>query len=161
MMLSTDDTLESPTSTLCFPGTTSTTTTLLPVPNNNIGVLFNENNNNNNNNMIPLTAPMDGGGFVNDDDIMAAVEAFRATAAYDNNNNNNSIVSHALTNGVVLEGLNNDESALVYDSNENLETEEENMAIINGDGSLCSVNLEENNKHYWNNIFNLMNDSVF
>ncbi|QCD89322.1 myb proto-oncogene protein [Vigna unguiculata] len=39
MMLSTEDTLESPTSTLCFPGTTPT---MLPVSNNNnIEVLFN------------------------------------------------------------------------------------------------------------------------
>ncbi|TKY58896.1 Transcription factor MYB39 [Spatholobus suberectus] len=172
MMLSTDDTLESPTSTLCFPGTTTvlpvSTTTTTTNNNNNIG-LFNENNNM----LISLTTTnattMDS-GFVKgagddamlhlqDDDIMAAVEeAFRATTGYDNNSNN--IVPLTLSNSVVLEGLNNDDNALVYDSSDNLGTEEENLAIINGDGSLCNVNLEENNKHYWNNIFNLVNDPL-
>ncbi|XP_020209399.1 transcription factor MYB106 [Cajanus cajan] len=169
MMLSTDDTLESPTSTLCFPGTTTTatttTTTVLPVPHNNIGVLFNENNN-----MLNDAATM---LHLQDDDIMAAVEAFTSsTTGYndehdndndnDNNNNNNVIVvPPTLSNSVVLEGLNgNDNNALVYDSNDNLGTEEENMAMINGDGSLCNVNLDENNKHYWNNIFNLVNDTL-
>ncbi|WVZ23368.1 hypothetical protein V8G54_001912 [Vigna mungo] len=159
MMLSTEDTLESPTSTLCFPGTTPT---MLPVSNNNnIGVLFNENND-----MFPLPSTnMDDGGLMKentvlhlqDDDIMAAVEAFRATTTmYDSNNN---VVPPTLPNGVVLEGLNNDEG-LVYESNDNLGAEEENMAMMNGDGSLCNVNLEENNKHYWNNIFNLVNDPL-
>lgn len=165
MMLSTDDTLESPTSTLCFP-------TMLPVS-NNIGVMFNENNNNNS--MLPLTTTkatttMDDGGFMKDntmltlqdDDIMAAVEAFRATTGYDNNSsNNNNVVPPSLSNSVVLEGLNSDENnALVYDSNDNLSTEEENLAIMSGDASLCNVNLDENNKHYWNNIFNLVNDPL-
>lgn len=180
MMLSTDDTLESPTSTLCFPGTT-TTTTMLPIS-NNIGLLFNENNNSNNN-MYPLATTIDDGVFMKDntttmlnlqmqdDDIMAAVEAFRA---YDNNssrnkyNNNNVVVPPSLSNSVILEGLNNDNddnskaALVVYDSNDDLGTEEaDNLAIINGDGSLCNVNnLDENNKHYWNNIFNLVNDPL-
>lgn len=92
-----------------------------------------------------------------DDDIMAAVEAFRATTTvYDSNHN---VVPPTLPNGGVLEGLNDDEG-LVYESNDNLGVEEENMAMMNGDGSLCNVNLEENNKHYWNNIFNLVNDPL-
>lgn len=185
MMLSTDDTLESPTSTLCFPGTT--TTTMLPVSNNhnnnNIGVLFNENNSN----MYSLATNIDDGVFMKDntatmlhlqmqdDDIMAAVEAFRtyddnSSNKYNNNNNNNIVVvPPLLSNSVVLEGFNNESndnnnvaSLVVYDSNDNLSTEEaENLAIINGDGSLCNVNnLDENNKHYWNNIFNLVNDPL-
>ncbi|KAK7362372.1 hypothetical protein VNO77_04483 [Canavalia gladiata] len=172
MMLSTDDTLlESPTSTLNFPGTS------LPVPttNNNVGVLFNENNN-----MLPLASEsgfmnIKGGGgggsdhnninntilHLQDDDIMAAVEAFRSNTStrYDDNNNNNNddnVVPHALSSSsVVLQGLNNDD-ALVYDSND----QEENLAIINEDGSICNVNLEENNKHYWNNILNMVNHSL-
>ncbi|XP_027347361.1 transcription factor MYB106-like [Abrus precatorius] len=166
MMLSTDDTLESPTSTLNFPGT------VLPVPTNNVGVIFNENNN-----LLPLTTTTNAtpnpceGGFMKgisdhntmlhlqDDDIMAAVEAFRSnTTRYKNNSNNNN-VAPALSSNVVLEGLNNDD-ALVYDSNDNLASQEENLAIINGDGSICNVSLEENNKHYWNNILNLVNDSL-
>lgn len=163
MMLSTEDTLESPTSTLCFPGTTPT---MLPVSNNNnIGVLFNESSSNNNNNMFPLSSTNMDSGFMKentvlhlqDDDIMAAVEAFRATATvYDSNHN---VVPPTLPNGVVLEGLNDDEG-LVYESNDNLGAEEENMGMMNGDGSLCNVNLEENNKHYWSNIFNLVNDPL-
>ncbi|CAJ1939802.1 unnamed protein product [Sphenostylis stenocarpa] len=159
MMLSSEDTLESPTSTLCFPGTTPT---MLPVSNsnNNIGVLFNESNN-----MFPLSSTNMDSGFMKestvlhlqDDDIMAAVEAFRATTTgYDSNNN---VVPPTLSNGVVLEGLNNDEP-LIYESNDNLGTDEESMAMLNGEGSLCNVNLEENNKHYWNNIFNLVNDPL-
>ncbi|KAK7400900.1 hypothetical protein VNO78_12209 [Psophocarpus tetragonolobus] len=176
MMLSTHDSLESPTSTLCFPGTTPTTT-MLPISNNNttnnIGLLFNETN------MVnPLSTTMDT-TMVNlqDDDIMAAVEAFRATTStvYDNNinininnNDNNSnvvvVAPSSLSNSVVLEGLSNDDNnnaLVVYDSNDNLSTEEaENLAIINGDASLCNMSLEENNKHYWNSIFNLVNDPL-
>ncbi|KAL2344575.1 hypothetical protein Fmac_005860 [Flemingia macrophylla] len=172
MMLSTDDTLESPTSTLCFP-------TLLPLPtttttnttNTNIGTLFNENNN-----MLPVTTSNATMLHLQDDDIMAAVEAFTSpttTTRYDhddddtnNNTNNNNhtcvVVPPTLSNSVVFEGLNcnNDSALVVYGSNDNLGSEEGNMAIINGEGSLCNVNLDDNNKHYWNNIFNLVNDTL-
>ena len=188
MMLSTDDNLESPTSTLCFPGSimppmaSSTTTTvgvlngnLLPLTNTNEfskssglapceGVFMKgassgsesswgyltkqqnpeaelggdeervDNNNNNNNNL-------------RDDDIMMAVEAFRSAGAYDSVNV--PPLSTTTSDVVVMGGLNND--AMVYDSNDSL-------PIINGDGSMCNVSLEEN-KHYWNTILNLVNDA--
>ncbi|XP_061370892.1 transcription factor MYB106-like [Gastrolobium bilobum] len=179
MMLSTHDSLESPTSTLSFPGSTtllpiSTTTNTNTNTNTNTIGLFNEN-------LLPLNTTnammdqfmksssatcessseqwkyltkqnqeaevgerrMDNTIMLNlqdDDDIMTAVEAFRSCASYDNNN----IVVPSTV--LVQEGLNNNNT-------------EENLAIINGNGSFCNVNLDEN-KHYWDTILNLVNDSL-
>lgn len=156
MMLSNDD-LESPTSTLNFPGTT-----LLPLPlsvplpvsapmtNNNIEP-FNQSllpltNNTNDDDEIwkqfNLTKHNTEGGhghdnnntmlnFQQDDDIMAAVEAFRASGGFDNNINTPPISTNVLQ---VLEGGDQDGSMM------------------------CNVNLEEN-KHYWNSILGLVNES--
>jgi len=159
MMLSNDD-LESPTSTLNFPGTT-----LLPLPlsvplqvsapmtNNNIE-LFNQsllpltNNTNDDDeiwkqfNLTKHNTEADQDhvnnnimlNFQQDDDIMASVEAFRASDGFDNNINTPPISTNVLQ---VLEG-----------------GDQENL-----DGSMmCNVNLEEN-KHYWNSIFGLINES--
>ncbi|GAU39044.1 hypothetical protein TSUD_60000 [Trifolium subterraneum] len=172
MMLSNDENLESPTSTLNFPGTT-----LLPLPlpvvsvpmTNNINVVaFNQN-------LLPLTETTNnddeiwkqfnltkqnteahdhghghGHGhdhdnnvnnnnmlnFQQDDDIMAAVEAFRSCGGYDNNINTPPISTN------VLQALESGD-----DDHENL------------DGNMmCNVNLEEN-KHYWNSILGLVNES--
>lgn len=165
MMLSNDD-LESPTSTLNFPGTT-----LLPLPlpvsapmtNNNIEPfnqtllpLTNSTNNDDDDhdddddeiwkqfNLTKHNTEVGHGhghdnnntmlNFQQDDDIMAAVEAFRASGGFDNNINTPPISTNVLQ---VLEGGN-----------------QENL-----DGSMmCNVNLEEN-KHYWNSILGLVNES--
>ncbi|KAE9597364.1 hypothetical protein Lal_00029851 [Lupinus albus] len=193
MMLCTDhDNLESPTSTLNFPGTMlpiSTTTTiailnenLLPlttITNKNTPTTMEEseswrylNLTKQNNNTLEeellgenkIMMESNTLSTLQDDDIMVAMEAFRTSSGYDN-----IIVPTVLSNttdtttNVVMEGLRSND-AMVYDSNnDNLGAEnEENLAIMNGDGSIYNVNLEENNnhKHYWNSILNLMNDSL-
>jgi myb proto-oncogene protein len=167
MMLSNDENLESPTSTLNFPGTN-----LLPLPppvplslpvsvpmTNHINVVaFNQN-------LLPLTESINNDdeiwkqfnltkqntteadhhdhdhhdnninvnnnmlNFQQDDDIMAAVEAFRSCGGFENAINTPPI------------------STNVLQVDENL------------DGSMmCNVNLEEN-KHYWNSILGLVNES--
>ncbi|TKY69646.1 Transcription factor MYB28 [Spatholobus suberectus] len=77
-----------------------------------------------------------------DDDIMVAVEALRG-AGYGNNN-----VTFTSLSGNVMVGFNNDHVP-DFDSNEDLVAE--NLDVINGDGSGCGVNFEEN-KNYWNSI---------
>ncbi|KAI4314136.1 hypothetical protein L6164_027072 [Bauhinia variegata] len=80
-----------------------------------------------------------------DDNIMVAVEAFRAAAG-----------GGYTSNDVVEACLNED---LLCDPNEGLAAEEDNLEIINGDGSnSCAVNFEDNNKHYWNSLLNMVND---
>ncbi|CAL0313648.1 unnamed protein product [Lupinus luteus] len=188
MMLCTDhDNLESPTSTLNFPGTTRpiSTTTTVAILNENLPplttttkntpttmeegeswrylTLTKQNNNNNNTIEEELLAEnkimMESNTLstLQDDDIMVAVEAFRTSSGYDN------IIVPTVLSNTVMEGLSSND-AMVYDSNnDNLGAEnEDNFAIMNGSGSIYNVNLEENNnhKHYWNNILNLVNDSM-
>lgn len=162
MMLSNDETLESPTSTLNFPGALLS----LPVPttnnNNIVGVgPFNQNLVINdkewrgfNNIRSSENAEGDRVGeeentmLMNNldqqqdhDDIMAAVEAFRFSGGFENN-----IPPHSTNNTNVLQV-------------EALESStEESLGMMNGDGSICNVNLEEN-KHYWNSILGLVNES--
>lgn len=169
MMLSNDENLESPTSTLNFPGTTLLPLPLpvtVPVPTmttNNV-VPFNQNNNlllpltdttiNNDeeeiwkNFNLPKQNMMEGGdnddnnnmlNLQQDDDIMAAVEAFRSSCG--GFDNTIPISSTTISTNVVLEG-------------------EENLAMMNGEGNIiCNVNLEEN-KHYWNSILGLVSDEM-
>ncbi|CAL0331232.1 unnamed protein product [Lupinus luteus] len=181
MMLSTNhDNLESPTSTLNFPGTMlpiSTTTTtilnenLLPLTttdNNTTTTMESEswrhlnltkqNNNHPDEELLDEKRTiMENNTLSNlqDDDIMMAVEAFRTSSGYDN------IVVPPVLFTTMEELSSND--AMVYDpNNDNLGAEhEENLAIMNGYGSIYNVNLEDNNnKHYWNSILNSVNDSL-
>ncbi|XP_019420468.1 PREDICTED: myb-related protein 306-like isoform X1 [Lupinus angustifolius] len=180
MMHSTDDdNLESPTSTLNFPGTMLPITTTTTILNENLLPLTTTDNNtttnmeseswrhlsltNHNNNhpdeelLGEKRTIMENNTLSNlqDDDIMVAVEAFRTSSGYDN------IVVPPVLFTTMEELSSND--AMVYDSsNDNLGAEhEENLAIMNGYGSIYNVNLEENNnKHYWNSILNLVNDSL-
>lgn len=160
MMLSTDDTLESPTSTLSFPGTLLPRPLPLPVSTATTNVVGHLNENS-----LPLTTtttnePWGCSSLTNaegekrvenintafnlqDDDIMMAVEAFRS-AGYENisavpplSSNNNDII--------VLEALNNDE-AMVYDSSDNME-----------EGDMANP---ENSRSYWNSILGLVNDTL-
>ncbi|OIW21013.1 hypothetical protein TanjilG_27376 [Lupinus angustifolius] len=186
MMLCTDhDNLESPTSTLNFPGTTLpiSTTTTVAILNENLLPLTTTTKNTpttmeeveswrylnltkqNNNNTIEeellgenkIMMESNTLSTLQDDDIMVTMEAFRTSSGYDN------IIVPTVLSNTVMEGLSST-NAMVYDSNnDNLGAEnEENMGIMNGDGSIYNVNLEENNnhKHYWNSILNLVNDSM-
>lgn len=158
MMLSNDENLESPTSTLNFPGTTLLPLPPLPLPvhvpvsvpmtNNNNVVPFNQTplpltDNTNNDDEIwkqfNLTKQNTEGDH-EDDDIMAAVEAFRSSCGgFDNNIPQiSSNVLQALENGGSDGG-----------DHENLDESSSMM---------CNVNLEEN-KHYWNSILGLVNES--
>ncbi|KAJ1405809.1 SANT/Myb domain [Sesbania bispinosa] len=188
MMLSTDDTLESPTSTLNFPGTVLPLP--LPLPTNNVGLI--------NESPLPLTTtnivtPMDQFNKsssaisdhnneswkylyltkenlegerkventmlnLQDDDDIMAAVEAFRSGGYDNNNNIMSMSTLSSNNINVLEALNNDD-AVVYDPSL---ADEEKLAMVNGDGgsSMCNVNMEEN-KHYWTSILNnLVNDSL-
>ncbi|KAE9607361.1 hypothetical protein Lal_00026801 [Lupinus albus] len=180
MMLTTNhDNLESPTSTLNFPGTMlPISTTTAAILNANLLPLTTTNANNTTTNMegeswrhLNLTKQNNNHpdeellnekrtimenntmSSLQDEDIMMAVEAFRTSSVYDN------IVVPPVLFTTMEELSSND--AMVYDSN-NLGAEHgENLAIMNGDGSIYNVNLEENNnKHYWNSILNLVNDSL-
>ncbi|CAI8617563.1 unnamed protein product [Vicia faba] len=155
MMLSNDENLESPTSTLNFPGTT-----LLPLPPLPVPVSIPMTNNNNNNNIVPFNqvplpltdntnnddeiwkqfnlTKQNTEGDHEDDDIMAAVEAFRSSCGgFDNN------IPPISSN--VLQALEDGNGG----DHENLN---ESSSLM------CNVNLEEN-KHYWNSILGLVNES--
>ncbi|PNX79505.1 MYB-related protein 306-like protein, partial [Trifolium pratense] len=159
MMLSNDENLESPTSTLNFPGPT----TLLPLPlplslpvsvpmTNNINVVaFNQN-------LLPLTDQSTN----NDDEIWKQFNLTKQNTTethddHDNVNNNNML--NFQQDDDIMAAVEAFRSCGGFDNNINTPPISTNVLHENLDGSMmCNVNLEEN-KHYWNSILGLVNES--
>nr|QSD99733.1 MYB family transcription factor [Melilotus albus] len=164
MMLSNDENLESPTSTLNFPGTTLLPLPLPPPPpslpvsvsvpmtNNNI-VPFNQN-------LLPLTDNTN-----NDDEIWKQYNLTKQNTeadhghGHDHDNNVNNTMLNFQQDDDIMAAVEAFRTCGGFDNNDPQISTNVLQVLEGGDGSMmCNVNLEEN-KHYWNSLLGLVNES--